>query len=59
MNEETCIFLFGLFLGFLFTLIVIGLPSLVRIDNLTKQVKAQQTLIYQTYNVPIVEVNDK
>ena len=48
-------FLFGAFIGFIFTLLLTALPAVTRIDNLNKQVKEQQELIYKTYNIPMIE----
>ena len=55
MSNETSVFLFGAFIGFIFTLLLTALPAVTRIDNLNKQVKEQQELIYKTYNIPIIE----
>ena len=55
MSNETSMFLFGAFIGFMFTLLLTALPAVTRIDNLNKQVKEQQELIYKTYNIPIIE----
>lgn len=55
MSNETSVFLFGAFIGFIFTLLLTALPAVTRIDNLNKQVKEQQELIYKTYNIPMIE----
>ena len=55
MSNETSMFLFGAFIGFMFTLLLTALPAVTRIDNLNKQVKEQQELIYKTYNIPMIE----
>lgn len=55
MSNETSMFLFGAFIGFMFTLLLTALPAVQRIDTLNKQVKEQQELIYKTYNIPIIE----
>lgn len=52
MSDETSNFMAGLFIGFIFTLIAIGLPSLVRINNLNTQNEEYKELIYKTYSVP-------
>lgn len=55
MSNETSMFLFGAFIGFIFTLLLTALPSVIRIDTLNNQVKEQQELIYKTYNIPVIE----
>ena len=55
MSNETSMFLFGVFIGFIFTLLLTALPAVQRIDTLNKQVKEQQVLIYKTYNIPVIE----
>lgn len=55
MSDETSNFIFGLFIGFIFTLIAIGLPSLVRINNLNTQNEEYRELIYKTYDVPYIK----
>lgn len=55
MNDYVLHLIAGLFIGFLATIIVVGLPALVRIENLNRQVREQQQIIYQTYNVPIIK----
>lgn len=52
MSDETSNFMLGLFFGFIFTLLTIGLPSVVRINNLNTQNTEYKELIYKTYNVP-------
>ena len=52
MSDETSNFMLGLFFGFIFTLVAIGLPSLVRINNLNTQNEEYRELIYKTYSVP-------
>ena len=55
MSDETSNFMLGLFLGLVFTLLAIGLPSLVRINNLNTQNEEYRELIYKTYNVPYIK----
>lgn len=55
MNDDALHLLLGLIIGFFATIILVELPALIRIDNLNKQVKEQQQIIYQTYNVPIIK----
>ena len=55
MNDDALHLLIGLMIGFFATIILVELPALIQIDNLNKQVKEQQQIIYQTYNVPIIK----
>lgn len=55
MNDDALHLIIGLMIGFFATIMLVGLPALTRIDNLNKQVREQQQIIYQTYNVPIIK----
>ena len=55
MNDNSLHLLTGLLMGFFAMLMLVALPALIRIDNLNRQVREQQQIIYQTYNVPIIK----
>lgn len=55
MNDNALHLITGLLVGFFATIIVVGLPAMLRIENLNRQVREQQQIIYQTYNVPIIK----
>lgn len=56
MNDDAVLHLLvGLLMGFFATIILVAVAAVTRIDNLNKQVREQQQIIYQTYNVPIIK----
>lgn len=55
MNDNALHLLIGLLIGVFAMIMLVALPATIRLENLNRQVREQQQIIYQTYNVPIIK----